>query len=434
MISRVKLYIGAVVLAALGAGAGLFVLYHDRPERWLVAVVCMAAWGLITQLLGHQIAGDSAGSIASIPYLAGAFLVAGWEMVAAIVTAEIVAACVHRRSIIKSVFNVAQIALGFSLAILVYRVIGGTPLLSGGDFHPIAFVAGVFVAFATNTIAVSGVLALSANRSLTTVWRASTKASLFYEVLSAPLPYFFAQIFISKGVIGALILAVPLIAVRQIVVTAWKLEQATQDLLQLMVQAIEARDPYTSGHSHRVREYAMIIGRASGLSGRAIERLGKAALLHDVGKIHEMYAPILRKPDKLTAEEWAIMKTHPIKSAELVSAVSHLRDIVPAVRHHHENWEGTGYPDAIRGEAIPQFARIIAIADTIDAMTTTRPYRSARSLEQVRSELTEMSGHQFDPAICRAVLDGVFFAKLSAAVSANATTSASSGAPVLQSA
>lgn len=434
MTVRVKLYIGAVVVAALGAGAGLFALYHDRPERWLVAIVCMAGWGLITQLLGHQIGGDSAGSIASIPYLAGAFLVAGWEMVAAIVAAEVIAACVHRRSLVKSVFNVAQIALGFALAILVYRLAGGEPLLGGGAFHLIAFVSGVFVAFATNTVAVSGVLALSANRSLTTVWRASTKASLFYEVLSAPLPYFFAQIFISKGVVGALILAVPLIAVRQIVVTAWKLEQATQDLLQLMVQAIEARDPYTSGHSHRVREYAMIIGRAAGLSGRAIERLGKAALLHDVGKIHEMYAPILRKPDKLTSEEWAIMKTHPIKSAELVGAVSHLRDIVPAVRHHHENWDGSGYPDAISGEEIPRFARVIAIADTIDAMTTTRPYRAARSLEQVRTELAKMAGRQFDPVLCAAVLEGTFFARLSSAVATQSGVAESTDAPALQSA
>lgn len=434
MISRVNFYISGIVTAALGAGAALFVLYHDRPEHWLVAVVCMAGWGLVAQLLGHQIAGDSAGSIASIPYLAGVFLVAGWEMVAAVVASEVIAACVNRRSIIKTIFNVAQVALGFALATLVYRALGGAPLLAGGEFHSIAFVGGVITAFATNTLAVSGVLAISANRSLRTVWRASTRASLFYEVLAAPLPYFFAQIFIAKGVIGALIMAVPLIAVRQIVVTAWKLEQATQDLLQLMVRAIEARDPYTSGHSHRVRDYAMIIGRAAGLSGRAIERLGKAALLHDVGKIHEMYAPILRKPDKLTPEEWSIMKTHPVKSAELVAAVSHLRDIVPAVRHHHENWDGTGYPDATAAHAIPLFSRIIAIADTIDAMTTTRPYRSARSLEQVRAELGAMSGRQFDPALCAAVLDGAFFAKLGSAVSANAELANVEPAPVRQSA
>jgi HD superfamily phosphohydrolase YqeK len=434
MISRINLYVTGVTLGALASVAGVFVLFNDRPERWLIAIACMAGWGLIAQLLSHQIGGSSAGTIASMPYLAGAFLVPGWEMLAAIFASEVVVGVVHRRGWTKTVFNLSQTVLGFGLAILVYRGLGGTPLLLEGDFHPVAFCAGIFVAFTTNTLAVSGAVAISAKRSVMTVWRASTRGSVFYDVLSAPLPYLFAQLFISKGVVGALMLAVPLLAVRQIFVTAWKLEQATQDLLQLMVKAIEARDPYTSGHSHRVQEYAMIIGRAAGLSARAIERLGKAALLHDVGKIHEMYAPILRKPDKLTADEWAIMKTHPVKSAELVSAVSHLRDIVPAIRHHHENWDGTGYPDAVRGADIPRFSRIIAIADTIDAMTTTRPYRSARSLEQVRAELTAMAAHQFDPELCKAVLEGAFFAKLSAAVSAHTTFEPTESRATLQSA
>ena len=434
MISRIKLYVGAVSLAALASGATLFVLFHDRPNRWLIAVACMVGWGLIAQLLGHSIGGDSTGSIASMPYLAGSFLVPGWELLAAIFLSESIVGLLRRRGVIKTVFNVAQTVLCFGLGILAYRSAGGTPLLAEGEFHALAFCVGTIVAFAANTLAVSGALAISENRSLSTVWRATTRGSLLYDVLSAPLPYFFAQLFISKGVVGALMLALPLFAVRQIFRTAWKLEQATQDLLQLMVKAIEARDPYTSGHSQRVQEYAMIIGRAAGLSAREVERLGKAALLHDVGKIHEMYAPILRKADKLTADEWAIMKTHPVKSAELVSAVSHLRDIVAAIRHHHESWDGTGYPDAIVGKAIPRFSRIVAIADTIDAMTTTRPYRAARSLEQVRAEMIAMSGRQFDPDLCDAVLDSTFFAKLSAAVSANSSENFSVTAAAMQSA
>lgn len=419
MISRIKLYVGAIAFAALVSGAALFALYHDRPDRWLIAVSCMAGWGLVAQLLGHRLGGDSTGSIASMPYLAGAFLMPGWEMLGAILIAEFVVTIVRRRAPIKAIFNLAQTTLGFGLAILVYRALGGTPLLSQGPFHPIAFCAGVLTAFAANTLAVSGVVAINTRRPLMTVWRANTRGSIFYDVLSAPLPYLFAQLFVAKGIVGALMLAVPLLVVRQIFVTAWKLEQSTQDLLQLMVKAIEARDPYTSGHSQRVQEYAIIIGRAAGLSGRAAERLGKAALLHDVGKIHETFAPILRKPDKLTAEEWAIMKTHPAKSAELVGTVSHLRDIVLAVRHHHENWDGTGYPDAVAGESIPLFSRVIAIADTIDAMTTTRPYRAARSLDAVREELASMAGRQFDPALCQTLLQGTFFARLSEAVAAN---------------
>jgi HD-GYP domain-containing protein (c-di-GMP phosphodiesterase class II) len=136
--------------------------------------------------------------------------------------------------------------------------------------------------------------------------------------------------------------------------------------------------------------------------------------LHDVGKIHEIYAPILRKPDKLTSEEWVIMKTHPIKSAELVSTVSQLRDLVDPVRHHHENWDGSGYPNGLAGEAIPLWARIITIADTIDAMMTDRPYRKALTVDLVRIELASMAGRQFDPNLCVALLRGRFFSDLSA--------------------
>ncbi len=179
-----------------------------------------------------------------------------------------------------------------------------------------------------------------------------------------------------------------------------------------MVKAIEARDPYTSGHSRRVAHYSKIIARGIGLTAHEIERVGIAALLHDVGKIHEVYAPILRKPDKLTPDEWAIMQTHPIKSAELVSTVSQLQDIVSAVRHHHENWDGSGYPDGLAGEDIPLGARVVLFADTIDAMTTDRPYRKALGEAQVRAELIKYRGKQFDPEICEKLLASPLFGLL----------------------
>ena len=139
----------------------------------------------------------------------------------------------------------------------------------------------------------------------------------------------------------------------------WQLQQTNQELLQLMVAAIEARDPYTSGHSRRVARNARLIAKAIGLPDRQVERVAVAALLHDVGKIHEVFAPILSKPGRLTAEENAIMQTHPIKSEELVKTVSQLSDVVAPIRHHHENWDGTGYPDGLVGEAIPIASRII---------------------------------------------------------------------------
>src|SRR5262245_24327315 len=166
-----------------------------------------------------------------------------------------------------------------------------------------------------------------------------------------------------------------------------------------MVKSIEARDPYTSGHSRRVQHYSAIIARAVGLPNREVESVGRAALLHDVGKIHEKYGPILRKADGLTQSEWDIMREHPGDGANLIATMTKLRALVAPVRHHHENWDGTGYPDGLAGELIPLPARIIRFADTIDAMTTERPYRRALNAEEVRAEIVRCRATQFDPQI-----------------------------------
>jgi putative nucleotidyltransferase with HDIG domain len=179
-----------------------------------------------------------------------------------------------------------------------------------------------------------------------------------------------------------------------------------------MVKAIEARDPYTSGHSRRVADAATVIARGIGLSAAQVERVRIAALLHDIGKIDEIYAPILRKEGKLTAEEWEIMKTHPAKSAELVATLSDLRDIVGPVRHHHEHWNGKGYPDGLIADAIPLAARIITFADTMDALTTDRPYRPALGEHEVRAEFVKYCGTQFDPTICGHVLSPAIWNQL----------------------
>jgi putative nucleotidyltransferase with HDIG domain len=191
-----------------------------------------------------------------------------------------------------------------------------------------------------------------------------------------------------------------------------------QELLELMVKSLEARDPYTSGHSRRVREFSMTIARAIGCTHREVEEIGRAALLHDVGKIHDKYAPILSKTDKLNREEWLIMKQHPADGADLVATMSRLRDVVPPIRHHHENWDGSGYPDGLAGEAIPLAARIIRLADTIDAMTTQRPYRAPLSEEQVRQEIIRCRGTQFDPAIADRLLNSTLWSALFSAAPA----------------
>src|SRR5438046_7633812 len=139
-----------------------------------------------------------------------------------------------------------------------------------------------------------------------------------------------------------------------------------RDVLELMVKAIEARDPYTPGHYQRVSQYARILAKEAGLSGRQVEQIATAALLHDVGKIYEDYAPLLRKEGKLTPEERRLLQSHPSRSAELVTTISKLQGpVADAVRYHHENFDGSGYPDGVAGENIHIGARILLVDDSL---------------------------------------------------------------------
>lgn len=221
--------------------------------------------------------------------------------------------------------------------------------------------------------------------------------------MSSSISVLLAFLYIEAGILGLLLVIVPLFFVRHAAQVTFRLEQANRELLELMVKSIEARDPYTSGHSLRVATYAKALARALGLGAREIEQIETGALLHGVGKIYEEFAPVLRKQGRLTEEERLLMHTHPVRSAELVATISSLRGPVErCVRAHHENFDGGGYPDGLVGEEIPVGARIIMVADTADAMMTDRPYREALSYERVVDELEKYTGTQFDPEIVQA--------------------------------
>jgi HD-GYP domain-containing protein (c-di-GMP phosphodiesterase class II) len=210
------------------------------------------------------------------------------------------------------------------------------------------------------------------------------------------------------GPLGLLATVLPLVVVRHVYGLYHQLQDSGQELLQVMVKAIEARDPYTSGHSLRVSKLSHTIAVELGLSARELEQVETAALLHDVGKIHEEFAPLLRKESRLDAAETALMQTHSAKSADLVGIISKFRGVIQeSVRHHHERWDGGGYPEGLSGSSIPLGSRIILISDTIDAMTTDRPYRKRLPVESVIAELTRCKGTQFDPEIIDVVISSV---------------------------
>ena len=183
-----------------------------------------------------------------------------------------------------------------------------------------------------------------------------------------------------------------------------KLEQAYLDSIQTLRYTVEAKDIYTRGHSDRVSEYSVLIGKQLGLPDNEIKNLQLGGLFHDVGKIG-IPDTILQKDSKLTDDEYSQIKNHPSIGAHILSTATIFQDIIPIVKHHHEKYDGTGYPGQLKGNDIPYLARITAIADTFDAMTSKRSYRDSLPLEIVISEFEKYKGTQFDPEITDVFLD-----------------------------
>jgi len=174
--------------------------------------------------------------------------------------------------------------------------------------------------------------------------------------------------------------------------------QILLEAIQALATAIDAKDPDTAGHSHRVTELSLLLGDSLDLSREERYALQLAAEMHDVGKIGTPEG-VLHKPSQLTADEWASMRAHPVKGAEIVSHIEELGEVASIIRHHHERVDGQGYPDGLKGEAIPRLARIITVADAYDIMTTGRIYCPKRPEEEAIGELLGERGTQFDPEL-----------------------------------
>lgn len=409
--ANVKRIVEGMAAGALVASAAL-IAFADVPtgQQWMAAAF-FTSFGLLASVLGYRRTTGTSGTISFLPFLSVALLAPNVAALVTVLVSIALSEVVARRAWIKGVFNVAQYVLAQASAIGAYLALGGQSVLEG--WPPVLAFVGLFFTFtAVNKFAVSMVVSASSGASAKEQWFASLRDSIVYDVLSLPLIVLFSFLYVQFGPALAATFALPMLGIRQLYKQNFDLQKINEELLQLMVASIEARDPYTSGHSQRVSRYARVIARCAGVTGKLAERTVIAALLHDVGKIHEEFAPILRKPGRLTDEEFEIMKSHSEKSAELVGKVSQFADLVPAIRAHHESWDGTGYPCQLRGAEIPLSARIIALADTIDAMSTSRPYRPALSIQVVRDEIRLQAGKQFDPAVCAALLSPQRWAEL----------------------
>lgn len=412
MKTSVIAYVYAIVAAAAASLVGLYLYSPEVNIGFLQGPAVLAAIAIFGTLTSYQIQSNTLGAVSFIPYLTAVVLYPNWSTATLVGSAALFGELVKPKLGIKRAFNTAQIVLASCIGSFVYVRLGGLPLQLKADFNAIPHIAAVVSFLFINTASVAAVISFAEGRNLFRTWIESNSAGLIYDVIAVPLVYGFARAYADWGVIGGIIVFALVYGTRATYHSKYQLETTNRELLELFVQTVEFRDPYTSGHSQRVRRFSRIIAEVLDLPAKEIDRISKAALLHDVGKIHEIFAPILMKPGRLTPEERAVMELHPIKSAELVAKISELQDIVPAVRHHHENWDGTGYPDRLQGREIPLGSRIIMFADTIDAMTTDRPYRKALGEAEVRAELAKFRGIQFDPEICDSLLRSPDFNRL----------------------
>jgi HD domain len=392
-------------ILAVGCAVLLHSLEPSYTRSEVNATIAFALFTLFGALLPYTLSDKVVGSATFVTLLAGVVLVPSWISVVSAGAVTFVAGLVQRSRRDKLVFNVAQHALAIACSVIAYRLTGHKGIVNGAEISAIALVAAFFGFFFVNSLAVASVVAADTQQNLLLIWKQNSLKGLALDVLAMPFVYVFVRVYMELGVLATSAAVALVLIVRQLNSTNIELQRSNEELLELTVTTLEARDPYTSGHSRRVSAYSRIIGEALSLPTKEIERLSVASLLHDVGKIHEAFAPILSKPGKLTPEERAVMESHPIKGAELVRISSHLRHAVEPIRHHHEAWDGSGYPDSLAGNAIPLLSRIIAVADTIDAMASDRPYRRGLSSERIRSELVRMRGIQFDPEMLGKLLD-----------------------------
>lgn len=409
--SRIRFTVRAYVslVLVLGIGGLALALRLDAasglPElREIPGLLVFMLVSLGLELSHHPLAvGSVTGSIAFITYLPSA-VVFGPTLCAIIAGCSVaIAQVVHRKPAIKIVFNVSQHILALVLGTAAYLALGGNTRPSSLDHVAVPFFGLVLTYFMVNSAAVSAAVALAEGREFGEVWLRNTWGLVSYDLIASAFGLAVAWVYLAWGVVGMAVVVLPILFLRHTYHVSLQLQATYKELLELMVKAIEARDPYTSGHSQRVSQIAAALAKEMGLHLREIDDIATAALLHDVGKIYEEFAPILRKEGKLTPDERRIMNSHPVRSAELVGTISNLRGYVEkCVRHHHENFDGSGYPDGLAGERIPMGARIILVADTTDAMTTDRPYRNALSYERLLEELDRCAGTQFDPQVVAA--------------------------------
>ena len=404
---RKNAYIAGVV--ALAVAGSVYVLSEFGAPAWDIALFL----GVLI-LLGEWLAVDLpvVGS-ASLSFAGGfAAVVLGGPSMAVVVHAI---GSISVRDIasgkppLRMAFNTGQYVLVGVVAGLAQVALGVTPLLeavpesTGSVVWFVGTMAVALVMAITNMVLVGIAISLDAGVPLLRVWRDWFSSYLPNLAALALLGIVLAQLVAVAGIPATLLIVVPFAVARQTFQVYSQQSEAYRETVKSLVTTLEAKDPYTRGHSERVAWYAREISEEIGLSDLEVQRIEWSALLHDIGKV-AIARRTLTKPDKLSDEEYQRIKEHPTTAAEILAEIELLDEVIPYVAMHHERIDGRGYPEGVSGENLPLGARILAVADCFDAMTSDRAYRAGLSYAEAIEELNRVRDEQVDGELADALL------------------------------
>ena len=402
-----RLYIVAVVSVAIVV-LGLAI---PRVTDWaavgiLVAIVVASEY--LTLSMGRSVSGVEVSISVTAPMVIGAvFLLGPWG--AAVVAAGCWLHFSKGTSLVKVLFNGAQTSLSGWLSGLVFIALGGTSPIDSSAFPGVLIpIAAVLVSYELiNGAFVVAYISLADRVAPARVWRGmlaeSALAYFAYNIFGLLLAVVWSA---GVGPFSVVLLLVPLSVARWVFALFAREREAYEATIRSFIQAVETKDAYTRGHSERVAKGSLMIGRIMNVRDDRLETLRFAGMLHDVGKLG-VPTKVLQKAGKLTDDEYAAIQLHPVRGREITRELEFLGEAITAIYHHHERLDGRGYPLGLAGEDIPEFARIIAVADAFDSMTTTRSYRGARSVDEAVVELIKCKGTQFDPHMVDAMVEAL---------------------------
>jgi HD-GYP domain-containing protein (c-di-GMP phosphodiesterase class II) len=386
----------------VGAGVVVWALLHLQPVPWLGPIV-LGTCALIAELYPVRLSEEGTVSVAAALDFAAVILFPPQVSILIVAFAAGFSDIIGRVPPIRVLFNTAQLAIAATLASKVYS------LGPGGVFtfqtHALwGLISGLTFLF-TNSLLTCTVIALTQGHRPIEIWLQGNREMLLHDIALYPIGMLVALVY-THDVPALILFILPMVIIYVSFRNNVLVRRQAQAVLETLADIIDCRDPYTAEHSRRVAEYAAAIAWQMGLSDEDCQMVQASARIHDLGKV-TWRDDLLFKPGKLTAEEMERVREHPATGARIVEGLAHYQKGVPLIRHHHEWIDGSGYPDGLKGDTIPLGARILAVADAYDAMTSDRPYRKALSEEEALRRLVAGAGTQFDGEVVQAFLDWV---------------------------